>query len=103
MTSIWSFPTRVIFGQGAAQELGSEAKRLGAKHALLVSDPGVAGAGILDGISESLQAAGLGVTRYTDVSGNPLEAEVLGGLEPGDVVVLYPSELLADGSEVEAR
>ena len=78
MTSIWSFPTRVIFGQGAAQELGSEAKRLGAKHALLVSDPGVAGAGILDGIGESLQAAGLGVTRYTDVSGNPLEAEVLG-------------------------
>jgi len=34
---------------------------------------------------------------------NGLEAEVLGGLEPGDVVVLYPSELLADGSEVEAR
>ena len=81
MTSIWSFPTRVIFGQGAAQELGSEAKRLGAKHALLVSDPGVAGAGILDGISESLQAAGLGVTRYTDVSGNPLEAEVLGATD----------------------
>ena len=81
MTSIWSFPTRVIFGQGAAQELGSEAKRLGAKHALLVSDPGVAGAGILDGIGESLQAAGLGVTRYTDVSGNPLEAEVLGATD----------------------
>ncbi|NOY93144.1 MAG: iron-containing alcohol dehydrogenase [Deltaproteobacteria bacterium] len=81
MTDIWSFPTRILFGPGAAQQLGSEAKRLGATHALLVSDPGVAGAGILEGVSESLEVAGLSVARYIDISGNPLEAEVLGATD----------------------
>jgi HlyD family secretion protein len=32
-----------------------------------------------------------------------LEAEVTAGLEPGDRVVMYPSELIADGTRVEPR
>jgi len=81
MTDIWSFPTRVLVGQGSAQDTGAEAKRLGGTRALIVSDPGVAGAGILEGITASLEAAGLHVSRTTDISGNPLEAEVLGATD----------------------
>lgn len=47
-----------------------------------------------------------GVARRREVSlghRNGLEAEVLDGLEPGEVVVLYPSELIEDGTEVEPR
>lgn len=77
MTVIWSFPTRVMVGRGAAEDTGAEATRLGGKHAFLVSDPGVSGAGLLEGVTASLEAAGLAVTRYTDISTNPLEAEVL--------------------------
>jgi len=32
-----------------------------------------------------------------------LEAEVLDGLEPGDMVIMYPSELVEDGARVEMR
>lgn len=34
---------------------------------------------------------------------NGLEAEVLGGIERGEQVVLYPSELIKDGVSIEAR
>jgi len=34
---------------------------------------------------------------------NGLEAQVLGGLEEGERVVLYPSDLIGEGSRVEAR
>jgi HlyD family secretion protein len=34
---------------------------------------------------------------------NGLEAEVLSGLQPGDRIVIYPSEAMADGVKVRAR
>ncbi|MFT5291280.1 MAG: HlyD family secretion protein [Planctomycetota bacterium] len=34
---------------------------------------------------------------------NGLEAEVMSGLEPGESVILYPSELITDGAVVELR
>src|SRR5439155_755095 len=43
--SIWSFPTRVVFGPGAARETGAEARRLGVKKALVVTDKGGVTAG----------------------------------------------------------
>ena len=46
MTTVWSFPTRILFGAGTVSEAGAEAKRLGSKTALIVTDPGVEDAGI---------------------------------------------------------
>ena len=34
---------------------------------------------------------------------NGLEAQIVDGLTEGDVVVLYPSELIGEGTPVEAR
>src|SRR5688572_3779952 len=39
-------PTRLIWGEGAAAQVGPHAAKLGAKKALVVSDPGVVRAGI---------------------------------------------------------
>ena len=74
----WSFPTRVLFGQGAAVRCASEAHQLGATRVLLVSDRGVEQAGLLDAIGEALDAAGLPYESALDISSNPLESEVLG-------------------------
>ncbi|MDH5493331.1 MAG: iron-containing alcohol dehydrogenase, partial [Myxococcales bacterium] len=77
MTVFWSFPTRVAFGAGAARSVGTEAKALGAKSALVITDPGVLSAGLIEGITESLEEAGLSSAIFSEISSNPLESEVL--------------------------
>lgn len=74
----WSFPTRVVVGEGAAAQCGNEAHQLGAERVLLVSDHGVEQAGLLEPIRAALDAAGLPHDSALDISSNPLEAEVLG-------------------------
>ncbi len=74
----WSFPTRVLFGQGAAAQCANEAHQLGAARVLLVSDRGVEQAGLLDAIRDALDAVGLPHESVLDISSNPLESEVLG-------------------------
>ena len=77
----WHFPTRILFGEGCVRDAGSEAKKLGASRLLIVSDPGVAKASLLDPVEEGLSAAGLTSERFTDISSNPTEAEVLAATE----------------------
>lgn len=81
MTVVWSFPTRILFGEDSVKELGTEAKRLGATCALVVSDPGVVKAGILEPVEEALDGAGIKHARFTEISSNPYEAELLAGAE----------------------
>ena len=74
---LWSFPTRIVAGEGAAKQCAREALQLGAKRVLLVSDRGVEAAGLLDPIREALDEGGLPHASALDISSNPLEAEVL--------------------------
>lgn len=74
---LWSFPTRVVAGPGAAGQCANEAHRLGGTRVLLVSDRGVERAGLLDPIRSALDEGGLPHASALDISSNPLEAEVL--------------------------
>jgi 4-hydroxybutyrate dehydrogenase len=78
--SIWSFPTRVVFGAGAARETGNEAKRLGAAKALVVTDAGVVATGLVAPIEEALRKAGVEVTIFSGVDPNPVEKNVADGV-----------------------
>ena len=51
---------------------------------------------VVEGGRASLRAVQLGRT-------NGLEAEILGGLEPGETLVLYPSDRITDGVQVTGR
>ncbi len=77
---IWSFPTRVIYGVGAVDKVGEEAKRLGAKRALIVTDKGVVKFGMVAPIEEALRAAGIETAIFDDVLGNPIEKNVHDGV-----------------------
>lgn len=68
---VWSFPTRVVLGEGAAPQCGHEAHRLGATRVLLVSDRGVQQAGLLDSIRSALDAAELPHESALEISSNP--------------------------------
>jgi len=71
----WNYPTRILFGVDAVQDLGTEAKKLGAKRVLIVSDPGVTRAGLVEPVADSLRAAGIASARFDGISSNPTEAE----------------------------
>jgi len=81
---LWSFPTRVVFGEGASGQCGVEAIRLGGRRALLVTDEGIEAAGLLEPIRSALEAAGVAHESVLDISSNPLESEVLGAARAYD-------------------
>jgi 4-hydroxybutyrate dehydrogenase len=78
--SIWSFPTRILFGAGAVAETGNEAKRLGASRALIVADRGVVKAGLVAPVEQALASAGVGMAVFADVDPNPVEKNVHEGV-----------------------
>lgn len=64
-------PARVIFGVGAVNQLGTEIKRLGVKNGLIVTDPGVPKAGLLEKAKGPLEKEGLKVDVYDKVEPEP--------------------------------
>lgn len=78
-----SFALKVetVFGEGSIAELGQRAKAAGFKHALVVTDPGIRAAGILDSILSSLDEAEVAHTVYENVTPNPTIPEVDGGVQ----------------------
>jgi 4-hydroxybutyrate dehydrogenase len=73
----WSFPTRIVAGQGATSQCAREALRLGATRVLMVSDRGIDKAGLLEPIRAALDAGGLPHASALDISSNPREIQVL--------------------------
>lgn len=72
---------RALFGAGMLERLGAETARSGAKHVLLVTDPGVMAAGHADRASVSLRDAGIAVTIFSDVQENPTTEHVARGVD----------------------
>ena len=68
--------TRVVFGPGTLAQLGGLVTELGGTRVFLVTDPGLQQAGHAQHGLESLNAAGLHVTMFTDVHQNPTTDDV---------------------------
>jgi 4-hydroxybutyrate dehydrogenase len=77
--STFAFPTRIIFGAGSVNELGQEISKYGIKKPLLVTDPGVVKAGLVDRVAQAMP--GIQFALFDAVSPNPTEKNVLGGIE----------------------
>ena len=69
-------PTRVFYGRGASDQLAERLRELGVTRALVVSDPGVARAGIVEAVTSRARSAGVGVTVYADTQQNPTTTNV---------------------------
>jgi alcohol dehydrogenase len=72
----FSLETRIHFGMGATNKTGGEAAAIGAHKVLVVTDSGVAEAGLLEPVLSSLQSAGITSIVFADVSSNPAAASV---------------------------
>ncbi|MDX2035665.1 MAG: iron-containing alcohol dehydrogenase [Isosphaeraceae bacterium] len=78
MISTFTFPNRVLFGEGARSSIPAELARLGISRPLVVTDRGLLTSGTLDALLRDL---GSDVAVFADVQPNPTEADVLGALE----------------------
>ena len=81
MLSIFSFPTRIVFGRGAVRELRNEAGQLGIARPLVVTDRGVVACGLAEKVLAESRRAGLSPFVFAEVNPNPVEKNVQDGLE----------------------
>jgi 4-hydroxybutyrate dehydrogenase len=81
MTVVWNYPTRILFGENAAAETANEVRRLGGTRALIVTDPGVVGAGIATRVQRSLAEGQIESEVFGNVAGNPTDADALAATE----------------------
>ena len=72
-----TYLTTIEFGAGAIKELGALVAETGMARPLVVSDQGVAAAGLLEKAAATLPA---GAAGFLDVPPNPTEAAVLAAL-----------------------
>lgn len=72
---------RIVHGFGALQELSDEVKRLGGSRVLVITDPGVKGAGILDAVIQVVEKAGLPCGAFSEVEPDPKVEVVAASLE----------------------
>ncbi len=86
MISVFSFPTRVLFGPGAVFQVADATRSLGMRRPLIVTDPGIVSAGLIERIRSPLREADLGDATFDRVEGNPTEASVFPG------VAIYQAE-----------
>jgi choline dehydrogenase len=73
MTKFHQFeiPTAIKHGIGAINHLGEEVKKLGVSKALLVTDPGIYNAGVVDPVIKNLKEEGIEVVLFNKVEPNP--------------------------------
>ncbi len=87
---VCSTPTRIVFGVGAAREAAIEAESLGVRRAFLLSDAGVAAAGLADRVRHSLGKTCVGafqdIPQDTGVTVVERAAELARSLEADGIV-----------------
>ncbi len=75
-------PTRIVFGKGVIENVGSELNRSGVKRVMLVyGKKSLKENGIFSLITTSLNNAGIDYIEYGGVSGNPLLSHAREGIE----------------------
>lgn len=82
-SAIFSFhlPTKLVHGYNAITHVGKEAKRLGIKKALVVTDGGVKGAGLIEPALKSLESEGIPAAVFDEVEMDPGTATVAKGID----------------------
>jgi alcohol dehydrogenase class IV len=66
-----TFPGIIRFGAGALDTLGDEVDKLGAKRILIITDPGVYQAGLVDPVKEQLSRNKLSVEVFSEAEPEP--------------------------------
>lgn len=77
----WNYPTSIRFGAGRIRELPAACRELGMTRPLLVTDAGLARLPVVSNAVALCNADGLDCAIFSDVQSNPIEANVIAGVE----------------------
>jgi len=77
----YNFPTVIFYGKDATQDLSSEIQSQGIKRMLLITDPGLTKTGLPDNIIHTLCSNGMEIEIFDNVHSNPIENDVILGVE----------------------
>ncbi len=80
LTGRWNYPTSIRFGAGMIRELPAACLELGMRNPLLVTDAGLARLDMVRNAVESCRAASIGCAVFSDVKPNPVEENVIAGV-----------------------
>jgi alcohol dehydrogenase len=80
-TANWNYPTSIKFGAGRIRELPALCRAHGIERPLLVTDAGLANATITAAALRSLVDDHLGAALFADAKPNPVEANLIEGLQ----------------------
>jgi 3-hydroxyisobutyrate dehydrogenase len=77
-TENWDITTRtqVIAGAGSVARLGGLLHERGARHVLIVTDPGLRKTGMVDDIASAITTTGIGVAIHSEIPANPSTASL---------------------------
>ena len=67
----FTLPTKIIFGPGCVKQLAEEIAAIGGKKPLIITDPGIRGAGIDRIVTDLLEEAGIEYGLFDGVEANP--------------------------------
>jgi alcohol dehydrogenase class IV len=70
-THVFLSPNRILFGIDAVKGLAAEVKQLGGGKVLVVTDPGVVKAGLVEAIKDPLDSEGISFSVYDKVEPEP--------------------------------
>ena len=75
--TVFSFPTRILFGCGAVKRLPACLEETGVRKPLIVTDPGLRATPVLNSVVSALKEAQIPHEVFADVHANPIEEDVL--------------------------
>ena len=75
------WPAQVLFGRGVLAEFPAHLPRLGVRRALIVTDPGIRRAGLLERVAGAMRASGAHCELFDKVHPDPPLEDVLAGAE----------------------
>jgi len=74
--SRFSFPTTILFGNGAVNEIPACLKETGSEKPLIITDKALTGTAGYSRLTAALENAGISFSVFTEVHPNPLDSDV---------------------------
>jgi alcohol dehydrogenase class IV len=81
LVGYWEYPTEIIAGAGAIQNLAESCALLGISAPLLITDPGLAALPMVDEAIAQCRHAGLKAGLFCEIKSNPNSQNVIDGVE----------------------
>lgn len=100
-TFSYYLPTKIVFEVGAVKSKLAEETKIFGENVLIVSDPGVVGAGLLKSVEEAYQSVGIKYSIFSDVEPNPSTETVMKAAAAGEQINATVVLAVGGGSPID--